>query len=212
MNKNLIYVLVTIVLLVLLGGAGYLFLTNTTTPAAMMADKPQVVVDTPQTLTDLLALGESQKCSYQDQTEKTNVRGVTYIAAGKIRSDFITSVSGQETGGHMLLTNSVANVWMDGQKTGFKMALDTIGDTTVNTEASKTVDLNKAMNFKCEPWTVDEKVFTLPGGVSFSELPTSKMSPDDKESASGAANSQCVACSYLTGEEKAQCLVALKCN
>ena len=128
--------------------------------------------------------------------------GTSYISAGKIRGDFSTTTAGTTVVGHMIVDGKTSYVWMDGQKTGFKMSFDS-ADTEATTNSSQGVDPNKAFDFNCSPWSTDNSMFALPTTVKFTNF--------SKVAVPGAAN-QCSVCDTLSGEEKTQCRTALKCN
>jgi hypothetical protein len=122
-------------------------------------------------LKDLLALGTSQKCTFSD----SNTAGTFYIASGKSRGDFSSTVAGKATATHMIGDGKTSYVWIDGQKQGFKMSLEAAADqkqANAQPNASQGVDMNKKMNYSCEAWTADNSMFTLPSGIEFVDMST----------------------------------------
>ncbi len=219
-NKNLIYIAVAVIVLLLIGVGGF-FLMNrnsASTPNQQVVTNPQKTV-TPaptqnapvmKTLKDLLLANIAQKCTFQDSSGSANISGSSYIAGGKVRSDFTSNSAGTAVSGHMIVDGKTSYVWMDGQTTGFKMSFDP-ASTSSTTNSQQGVDANKAMNYNCSPWSVDSSLFTPPAAVKFTDFGTVAVPPKTGTS-SPSAGSQCSACDSLTGQAQTQCRTALKCN
>lgn len=221
MNRNVIIVILVIVLL-LLGVGGYFFLKNSHTTSngqdsgSMMESSPKGEPSSMKSLKDLLTAGTSQKCTFSEDKGTTSVNGTTYISGGKIRSDYGSTASGVTTNGHMITDGKTSYVWMDGQSTGYMMAIpspstdNNSGDTSSSnsgSSASQGIDPNKQMNYSCSGWSADASLFTPPANVKFSDFSKMMAAP------SGSANSQqCAACNSLTGDSKTQCLAVLHCT
>ena len=175
-----------------------------------------------QSLNELLASGRSQKCTFTDTTDGGSYTGTVYVGAGKMRTDFDSTVNGQTTKGHMLVEGQTSYTWMDGMMQGFKMSLDADAQADASAE-QQTLDPEKKADYRCDSWGVDSSIFNLPSGVTFSDL--SSMMPQvptgggvQGEATGSAGGStdlkamQCAACDSLTGDAQAQCKAALICN
>jgi len=205
MNKKM--VIVAIVLLLLLLGGWYLMKSK-----KAVSSVTSVTSGTPneqKSLKDLLSSGIAQKCTYSG--------GTTYISSGKVRGDFSTTISDKTTASHMISDGKTSYIWTDGEKNGFKMTLGesptpgTTSQTPGNSAASGT-DLNQKADYKCSNWTVDESYFTPPGTVTFTDLSQMTNPSGAPTSGTGGTSSQCSYCNTLSGDDKTQCLTALKCN
>lgn len=214
MDKKLIYIAVALIVLLLLGAGAFFMMNKPSAPQmtqnetgnnsqTAMTPEPSQPASNMKTLKDLLAAGTSQKCTYADKTEDVDVSGTSYISAGKIRGDFSTTTAGKTIAGHMIVDGKTSYVWMDGQKTGFKMSFDTTNTDGTTNKDTQAIDPNKAFDFNCSAWTVDTTMFALPKTVTFTDL--SKMTAP-------SVTNQCAICSSLSGEEKTQCETTLKCN
>lgn len=158
-----------------------------------------------KSLKDLLASGNSQKCTYD--------QGVVYITNGKVRGDFDVSTSENVTKSHMIVDGKTSYVWTDGSKTGIKMSFDTASATpSSGTEEKGGIDPVKPMNYVCNAWIVDSSMFTLPTGVNFTDV-SSLISPSVAPSGTNnSVDSKCSYCDALSGDAKAQCLSAMNCE
>lgn len=202
MNKKSVIIVVAILLLV----GGYFFVkkgdsssTSGTTSISSDSNKPS-------SLKDLISKGIAQTCTYSNE----NGKGTFYVSGGKTRGDFETTSGGVTTKGHMLVDSGTSYIWMDGQKTGFKSTFDTstTAEPSSNPSVAQSFDADASMNYDCKPGVVDSSLFTAPKDVEF-------MSFDSINPSNGTgsgASSSCSYCNNLTGDDKTQCLTALKCN
>lgn len=202
------------VAVILLLGVGY-FLWNksktaSTTPGTQLTTSQE---SKPSSLKDLITAGVAQTCTF----EKEGSKGTVYVTTGKMRGDFETTVDSKVTKNHMIVEGNTSYIWMDGEKNGFKMSFDTSasGDSNkTTTSTSGTIDPTSNLDYKCGAWMVDSTMFSLPVGVTFQEFAIPSSAPAAKSGESTAPNntSQCAYCDSLSGDSKAQCLSALKCN
>jgi len=207
MNKKLI---VTIVVLLLLGVGGFAAAKNfkgssSTSTSTESSTQPTSA----NSLKALLALGSAQTCTF----DNAGSTGTMYISGGKVRGDFDSTTNGKTLKTHMLVDGTTSYIWMDGEKTGYKMSFDasagagTPGTTTAQTSGA--FDANADMNYKCGPWVADASVFVLPTTVTFTSFAIPTMNPS---SGNGSSSSQCSYCDNLTGDAKTQCKSALNCK
>lgn len=203
MNKKLI--IAVVVILLLLGG--YFFMkkggsSSTNNNSSVTSDSNK-----PSSLKDLISKGVAQTCTYSNE----NGKGTFYVSGGKTRGDFETTAGGVTTKGHMLVDSGTSYVWMDGQKTGFKSTFDTStsAQPSSNPSTAQTFDVDASINYDCKPGVVDSSIFTAPKDVEFMSF-DSLTKPTSGSGTGGS--SACSYCSNLTGDDKAQCLTALKCN
>lgn len=127
---------------------------------------------TPTSLKALLASGSAQQCSFRDTTAGMDSEGVIYVAGGKVRGNFTSTVDGQPLGAHMIVDGQTSYVWTDGSTTGFTTTVSAAPTTPPSAASSQTasLDVNKTLDYSCQPWAVDASVFTLPTGVQFTDL------------------------------------------
>jgi len=207
MKKNAVIVAIVVLLALLVGG--YLLLKAKGTNK--VSGNPTTTQDSsPKSLRDLLMSGVAEKCTFSE--------GVTYIASGKVRGDFSMTTDGKTTNSHMIVDGKTSYIWTDGSTTGFKT---TIPDETAATPTSQTTNttvnssassFDQKADYKCEAWSVDQTLFTLPAGVTFKDMNVLIPSMAPTTQTTSGSNSQCSYCNNLTGDSKVQCLAALKCN
>lgn len=164
-----------------------------------------------QSLKDLITKGTAMSCAFTEE----NTQGNLYIAGGKVRGDFESTENGTTTKSHIIDMDNTSYIWMEGQKTGFKTSFNPSATSAPgataepSTGANTGFDANKSMDYKCGSWSVDNSFFTLPSGVTFSDM--SSLAPKIEPNTSSNSN-QCSYCNNLNGDAKTQCLAALNCK
>lgn len=211
MNKK---VIIVIVVLLLLGIVGYFLMGKGKGPAGTPIGQNSAQPGKVNSLKSLLGLGTAQTCTFKSEGNQ----GTVYVAGGKVRGDFDSTVEGKTTKSHMIVDGTTSYLWMEGEKTGFKMSFDpnqeTGGTESANTTSAQAFDASKDMNYDCKPWITDSGMFTLPAGVKFTEFAIPSIAPaaSPASGSSGSSSSQCSYCDSLTGDAKTQCRSALNCN
>lgn len=226
MTRNLIVTIIAVILIALVGG--YYFMNRfseppvnpiNTTPAASVSQSPTISEKT--SLKNFMSMGGTQKCEFSDADNKSS--GSVYLNAGKMRGDFMSKVNDKETSTHMINDGTSVYIWIDDQKIGFKTTLESIEQMSNSegvTGVSKTVDINRQVDYKCGGWNADQVKFAIPTDVKFQDMGvllknvqnmTRSASPNASVSSGGNAEA-CAACNNLEGEAQVQCLRALKCN
>lgn len=152
-------------------------------------------------LKKLLALGQSQKCTFSSEEAGTSSKGTFYVSDGKSRGDFDVTTEGQTIASHMIYDGSTSWMWMDGQTTGFKMKVD---ENQSNTASAQSVDPDKEYKFDCESWRADSSAFTPPSNVQFSDFsaPVIPATTDTKMDTASICNS-------LPEPAKSECLASV---
>lgn len=224
MKKNYLYLLIVLIILILLGGIGFMAMNKkSATPQIPENSTGQTQIDsTVQTensvkssLKDLLSKGIPQKCTYTDNLNNVDMSGISYMSGNKVRTDFNNLVEGKTVSSHMIFADNTAYNWSDGQKTGmmFKMDPNQIKDAQKDTAATnQQFDPNKVVDYKCSPWIADNSLFTPPTDVQFSDLSTMMAPKTDSNNGQQGAPNMCATCNNLSGEAKSQCLTAFKCS
>lgn len=220
MNKKTLPVIIGVVLLLLVGGWYFYtkggLLTQKKTVSNSDTPNNDQQVESSTNLKDLLTKGVSQTCTYSSDGGS----GKIYVAGGVMRGDFETKVDTKMMKSHVIVKDNTSYVWTDDSKTGFKMAFDPNSvDTSVKNDTptqNQAADLSANYDYKCSVWIKDASQFAPPTDVTFSSFEIPTTSGQTAPGASGAAgsdnSSQCSYCNALSGDDKTQCLTALKCN
>lgn len=215
MNRNVQIVIGVLVLIILGAGAFLMFKNSSKTPVATQNSQTPVAEQNPastqKSIKDLLTSGQAQKCTYRDKMAEVDVEGTVYVAGGRMRSDYTSKTGGQTIMGHMVVSDNKSYIWMDGQSMGMMMAFDPNRTPEAAPTGSQSVDVNKLIDYNCSGWTSDNSVFTPPANIKFQNLGEVK-APTGSSVNTTPSQDQCAACDYLTGDDKAQCRAALKCN
>lgn len=209
-------ILVIAALILLLALGGWFFLSGKKPADQTLSDNKTTgssTAESPASLKDLLTKGQSQTCTYTTDAGS----GKVYVSGTSMRGDFDTQVSGTSLKSHMIVKENTSYVWTDDQNSGFKMSFDpdTSAGTSTNTNSSATTggfDPSGNYNYKCGTWNTNASMFELPKGVTFTEFKMPSQTTTGTGAGSPSAPSQCSYCNALSGDDKAQCLTALKCN
>lgn len=131
--------------------------------------------DQGKSLKDLLAVGETQTCTFDNSTEVSESSGTIYVSGGMMRGDFesVSKPTNVKVATHMIMTDGTNYVWTSESDQGFKMSLDSVAGTgaaTAQTGNYSAVDYDQKMGYNCTSWRADQSVFALPKGVSFMDM------------------------------------------
>ncbi len=154
-----------------------------------------------------------RRCSIISGSGPSATNGVLYIASGNVRGDFTGSAGAGSVESHMIVKRNVSYIWSSATAQGFKMSVPS-ASSGGQESVSGSLSYDQTVEYSCEPWSVDQSKFSLPTGISFSDV------SQVQSGAAGAAGNeglrgtaeQCKACESLSGAQKAQCLVALSCQ
>ncbi len=203
---------IAVVVILLLGVGGYFYFNKSRNVETAGGISSGV-----KSLKELLASGVPQKCTFASDDESGKTEGTSYIAGGKVRADFTSTINAKTTVSHMISDNKTSYIWTDGDKTGFKM---TITETDTNATDSPVTgetasqgneaDLDQKSDYKCSVWVPDNSMFTPPADVKFTDF-SEMFKPSPATSGSGSSQ-QCSICDSLKGDDKTSCLSALNCK
>ncbi len=186
--KSKIIAGVVVALIIIGGGVGYV-LTREDKPVA----KNQVTQngqDTTKTssgtgeetqvqsnLQTLRTGGKAQVCTMSYSADDGNGTGKMYTdgkGRGRLQID-LTTARGNQGQSNTLITNEKIYSWTktDGGSFGFVFDASTIKpDSTGSPTTSNSQTAGKNFDLKCQDWSVDEAVLTIPTDVNFSALPS----------------------------------------
>lgn len=117
----------------------------------------------------LMARSGSWQCEYAADVGGTNVKGITYISGGKIRSDILTTIPqlGRSVDMHMILLGTTAYTWNSMSPQGMKITMNNGQANAAGADAQAWAQFNQQYGYKCSAWPTDESKFALPAGITF---------------------------------------------
>ncbi|MGB4076152.1 MAG: hypothetical protein WBK28_00410 [Minisyncoccia bacterium] len=128
------------------------------------------------TFMDLMTRAGSWTCSIQTTIENAASEGTTYIADGKIRADFTSSINGAIMTSHMIQADGYIYTWSDSLPQGMKLPIPSSNDPAVSEAVA--FDYSQQVDYDCAPWVKDDAKFAPPAEVSFMD-PGKFMPPTD---------------------------------
>jgi hypothetical protein len=240
-SKGLLIGIAALVVIALAGFA-YLRMSGTSVSGTDVATAaPSSMEEKGMSLKDLLEKTAPTRCTVTSSNDRVRSDGVVYIAGGKMRSDFTSTVtSGPGTGqvmvAHMIIDADMSYMWGDNpeMKMGIKMArkemMDVAPEKGMNAPANQAaLDMNEKSDYSCEGWTLDASRFVPPSDIQFADMsdmkgmmpasPTSVPSGASARTPQGSATgitdeqkaAMCGACDQA-GAGRDQCRAALGCK
>ena len=158
-------------------------------------------------LAQLIGSGQNVACNFEKSDASGSQSGTVYVSQDKMYGDFNIVESNGTSTMHMIHDGQWSYMWggpmEEGQ--GMKVKIDARRAGAGNGQGP---DMEKEMNFNCQPWSVDAAKFEPPTNVQFMELGGGAQGagvPDMKQL-------QCAACDEVPeGPERQQCQQALGC-
>lgn len=187
-QKQLVIAAVVVILLVL--GLGGFFLFSKQSPSTQNQTSNATTGDEKSamgSLVDLINGGSNVTCNFNTPTDENGFsnKGTVYISSGNMRGDFVTTTDGKVTNMSMIRNGNDNYIWGDEMETGIKMTLSQEDLAAETNETSKYVDLNQKLDYKCNPWGVDQSKFNPPSNIKFTDFSkmmeeTTKLMEDKK--------------------------------
>ena len=226
MKKIFIVALAVVVLL----GAGYgisLYLKNkNTSPVNLLqSDKTdqENKFNAKTSIKNLLTRGKALKCTFEkdadDESEGGQMKGVTYIANGKVRNDIkiTTGVNGETMEMHSIVNDGWVYSWPIGEgNRGMKIKAVENEDNNQD-YPSEMANIQNEFAYQCSRWSlVDNKKFVPPADVDFQDY--SNMMEgfrDNTENANTENSSQnaCQTCDNMPNETlRNECRQSIGCD
>ncbi len=206
MNTKFLGVIVGVILLI---GAGGLFLSQKSQPAKTNVTPTPTKSTTKSITTSLLELitqGKNQRCTFNTKSNDTSTTGTMYFSSGNVRGDFKTVTKGKETEFSMIRNGDINYIWGSSLPMGIKMKLS-LDELSKNSQTTQYVNPSQKIDYNCMPWNADKSLFIPPSNVEFTEIPTTML-----PKTTGTTN-QTSACDSITDPAaKASCVKALSGN
>lgn len=222
MNNKVIAAVVGIILVLALLGGGYMLMkkgsapettpTQQTTPVTQSATEQNVQ----GTIKSLLSSGRSMQCSFNSSTGSAQVSGTVLVAGGKMRGDFQVAEKDLTANSHLINDSQFVYIWTDNSKMGIKMAKDLSQTPSSQPGTTMGPDMNQSYTYSCQDWSPDSSLFTLPTGVTFTEVAVPKTTVPTPPGTSQTPPTMNPYCSYCTnlpaGPAKTACLTQYNCQ
>lgn len=127
---------------------------------------------------NLLSQGKNFSCTYKfsDQKNETETTGKSYIFGKKMYQEIETINSQNDsisTKGFVLSDGEYIYTWSPEKSSGMKIKIEdqNLEDEKVKTDVAGAKEgMEAEYDMECLPWEVDEKVFSLPEGVNFTDF------------------------------------------
>ncbi len=228
--KQLPLIIGVIIAVLLAGGGGYYYMTQRASTSES-TDIPEKTAATEtettglMSLKDIMALGRSQKCTFEysdPETGKTS--GTSYISGENVRTDFtITDQDNNTTEGGMIMVDSTMYTWTNAENKGVKMSISQSMEASINEEIENTewnteyMNPDEELDYKCTGWNEDPSVFAPPSDIEFMDLSEQMKVFEDLQKSMGAEGStspeaSCAVCDSMPAEAAAACRSSLNCE
>ncbi len=228
--KQIPLIIGVIIVLLLAGGGGYYYMTQraSTTGAREVSD--QTATEEQETtgmmsLKDIMALGRSQRCTFEYSSPDTGkTSGTSYISGKNVRTDFtITDQENNTTEGGMIMVDSTMYTWTTVDKKGVKMTITESLEASIDEEVQNTeweneyVNPDEKLDYKCSGWNEDPSVFAPPSDIEFMDLSEQMKVFEDLQKSMGtdgetSPEASCAVCDSMPAEAAAACRSSLNCE
>lgn len=204
---------------IILVGAGGAFLYSKSSPKSTDSNTTKALdqknTSAKNNILGLLKSGKTQKCTFSSEDPNSgSTERTVYLTGNQMRSDISMTINGKSSAINMIRNGNDTYIWGSSipNNMGIKMTISQ--DDLISDTASKNyLDVTQKVDYKCESWTVNSTVFSLPTNIKFSDI--SGVMQDAikaKPSTTGSPSSQCSICNSLVGEAKTACLSSFNCQ
>lgn len=160
-----------IVSLVLLSGCSLIPSNNssTTTPSA---ENPQTGNPVARSLRDILSLGTAQKCTFQYTEDGNTFQGEMLVSGNKFKQTNLMTEEEVSTTVYSISDGESLYTWNSAQPgQGIKMSLTPPKTSPgVTSTQNQNFDLDKQVDYDCQPVVVTDADFALPENVEFTDF------------------------------------------
>ncbi|MEK7601598.1 MAG: hypothetical protein AAB480_03660 [Patescibacteria group bacterium] len=181
-QKTIVWGIVVLVILAL--GAWYLSSsgasstgtqgeTATTTTTTGTTGTPAGTPATTNTFKSIFTQSGNHQCDYSQSNSTGQSTSVIYIADGKMRGEFRSTMSGASTASLMIYSGGYLYSWKEGATTGKKSSIRALADLpdVIPQDLTSGAIYGTSANtvgWNCHDWLKDVKLFTIPTYVTFS--------------------------------------------
>lgn len=171
MPKILTWVLVAIVVIV----GGYFIIKSDKVSDTEDSNPKEVKNETGKKMafSQFIKNGGSYKCEVKQSISDMENSGTVYISSDKIKGDYTTISEGRTVKTSFIMRDGYSYTWGDmmaGNGFKIKIAQDVTADQSTETSGTYSWNAEQVGDYNCEPWTVNDAVFALPSGITFTDL------------------------------------------
>ena len=130
-------------------------------------------------LSSLFGMTGSFKCTVTSDAPNSFATGVVYVKDGNVRGEFDTTSQGGAMKAMMIKTGDDVYTWSSAMPMGVKAKAASLegGKSGAPTQESQIFDAGVAVDYSCEPTTVDAALFVPPTDIQFMDMSSGAM-PD----------------------------------
>lgn len=162
---------ITLIVLVALGAAVYIYGNKPSAPAVGEDGK----ISGDYSIAGVMRLGKPYVCTFEKSDGSSSVMGVIHTDGQKIYGEFrieTKTTEAEEFNSFLVMGDGEAYVWSSLQNIGYKSkAAESASKGASPAEQGQIIGLRDKIPYKCSPWQdVDSAIFEPPTWVTFSEL------------------------------------------
>lgn len=178
----------------------------------------------PRSLTELLAMGQTQECSYVFDGDEGKVEGTIHVSGQKLAGNFkMTGTSAEPVTGNIINDGMYTYLWTSAMPQGIKMKQVEGEQGEKKTDADRYLGSEKNVDYSCRGWTTDPAAFIPPSSIEFTDLSeqmeqfqTQQDSMMQQDTTTGqndaSAQPSCEICDQIEDPDaKSSCLQSLGC-
>ncbi|RJR27857.1 hypothetical protein C4561_01045 [candidate division WWE3 bacterium] len=166
---------------------------------------------------DLLERGETVTCTFYSEDQGSKIEGTVYVSGKNSRSDIIaTNTDGTVIENHSIIKDEMMYMWSSDREEGMKLTMpkneaeleENLPDETDTTPKVDAKAVMEKLNYKCNPWKVDQRLLDIPNDINFVDL-TKQM----EELQMNQVKEACAMCDeQADADAVAQCKKILNCQ
>jgi hypothetical protein len=174
MNKNIIWAVIIVLIVVVLGFVSLRGDDSITTEDKQnmeQDDTNTVPTKSSGTLGEIFTQGGNYTCEVNRDGDGNITEGVIYQAGEKTRFDLrVELANGDATETHVIRDGTSMYTWLSGQTAGVKTQITDTTPLIIQPQGGGSViGENESFNWNCRAWLTDESVLTLPSDITFIE-------------------------------------------
>lgn len=148
------------------GGAWYVSTHPSAEVAETTSEDTEETATSTGTFADLMARVGSWKCDAKATYDGGASEGTVFMDGGKIRGDFVATMSGRSVDTSFVSLDGYIYTWTDVLPQGMKVKVD----AAAGTAGGQGIDPSTPVDYSCVVWIADQSKFVLPSDMEFFEI------------------------------------------